>query len=99
MIKDTLTGTLHYDDECVAMGTMAYKQISFATKLDEIARGIGKLNVNLKLLSDVDGRLKVAQLVGCNLEDILVHGAWDGPARLHACQLPPRRFARTRRIE
>jgi acetoacetate decarboxylase len=83
VIKDTLTGTLHYDDERVAMGTMAYKQVSLATKLDEVARGIGKLNVNLKLLPDVDGTPKVAQLVGYNLEDILVHGAWDGPARLH----------------
>jgi acetoacetate decarboxylase len=25
----------------------------------------------------------VAQLVGYNLEDIYVHGAWDGEARLH----------------
>ena len=83
MIKDTLTGTLHYDDERVAMGTMAYKQVSLATKLDEVAKGIGKLNVNLKLLPDVDGKPKVAQLVGYNLEDILVHGAWNGPACLH----------------
>ena len=83
MIKDTLTGTLHYDDERVAMGTMAYKQVSLATKLDEVAKGIAKLNVNLKLLPDVDGKPKVAQLVGYNLEDIHVHGAWDGPARLH----------------
>ena len=26
---------------------------------------------------------KIAQLVGYNLEDIHVHGAWDGEARLH----------------
>jgi len=83
VIKDTLTGTLHYDDERVAMGTMAYKQVSLASKLDEVAKGIGKLNVNLKLLPDVDGKPKVGQLVGYNLEDILVHGAWDGPACLH----------------
>ena len=36
------------------MGTMAYKQISLTTKLDKIARGIGKLNGNLKRLPDVE---------------------------------------------
>jgi acetoacetate decarboxylase len=65
------------------MGTMAYKHVSLASKLDEVARAIAKLNVNLKLLPDVDGKPKIAQLIGYNLEDIHVHGAWDGPARLH----------------
>jgi acetoacetate decarboxylase len=83
VIKDTLTGTLHYDEERVAMGTMAYKHVSLADRIGAIAKGIAKLNVNLKLLPDVDGRPKVAQLVGYNLEDVHVHGAWDGPARLH----------------
>ena len=83
VIKDTLTGTLHYDEERVAMGTMAFKHVSLADRLDEVEAGIAKLNVNLKWLPDVDGRPKVAQLVGYNLEDITVHGAWEGPARLH----------------
>jgi acetoacetate decarboxylase len=83
VVKDTLTGTLFYDEERVAVGTMAYKPISLEDRLDEVAAGIGKLNVNLKLLPDVDGTPKVAQLVGYNLEKIVVHGAWEGPARLH----------------
>ena len=65
------------------MGTIGYKEISLADKLDDVKAGIAKLNVNLKWLPDVDGKAKVAQLVGYNLEDIKVHGAWDGPARLH----------------
>lgn len=81
VMKDTLTGTLHYDDERVAMGTMAYKHV--ALEPSEVAKSLGKLNVNLKLLPDVDGRPKIAQLVGYNLESIHVCGAWDGPARLH----------------
>ncbi|MBM6592461.1 acetoacetate decarboxylase [Microvirga pudoricolor] len=81
VMKDTLTGTLHYDEERVAMGTMAYKHVTLDPA--EVAKGLGKLNVNLKLLPDVDGSPKVAQLVGYNLENIHVHGAWDGPARLH----------------
>lgn len=83
VIKDTLTGTLHYDDERVALGTMAYKPVSLENKLDQVKAGLAKLNVNLKLIPDVDGKPKIAQLVGYNLVDIVVHGAWEGPARLH----------------
>src|ERR1700749_3213478 len=42
--KDTLTGTLHYDEEKVAMGTMGYKESSLADKLDDVKAGIAKLN-------------------------------------------------------
>lgn len=83
VIKDTLTGTLHYDEERVAMGTMPFKPRSLEHKLDEVAQGIAKLNVNLKLLPDVDGKPKVAQLVGYNLEEVHVHGAGEGDARLY----------------
>jgi acetoacetate decarboxylase len=82
-VRDTLTGTLHYDGERVAMGTMGFKHTSLSDRLDEVAKGVGKLNVNLKLIPDVDGAPKIAQLVGYNLEDIHVHGAWEAPARLH----------------
>lgn len=80
--KDTLTGTLKYDGVQVALGTMTYKHVSLEAKLDEIKKGIEKLNVNLKIIPDVDGKPKIAQLVGYNLENVVVHGAWDGPARL-----------------
>ncbi|TAJ27798.1 acetoacetate decarboxylase [Bosea sp. (in: a-proteobacteria)] len=83
VMKDTLTGTLHYDGERVAMGTMTYKHRSLEDQLDTVRDGIGGLNVNLKLLPDVDGSPKVAELVGYNLTDITVHGAWEGEARLH----------------
>ncbi|MGO4283348.1 acetoacetate decarboxylase [Bosea sp. TAB14] len=83
VMKDTLTGTLHYDGERVAMGTMTYKHRSLEDRLDKVRDGIAGLNVNLKLLPDVDGSPKIAQLVGYNLTDITVHGAWEGEARLH----------------
>jgi acetoacetate decarboxylase len=83
IIKDTLTGTLHYDEERVAMGAMRYKTRSLEHQLDAVKQGLGKLNVNLKLLPDVDGKPKVAQLVGYQLADIIVHGAWEGEASLH----------------
>ena len=81
--KDTLTGTLHYDGERVALGTMPFKRVSLEGRLDEVAAGLARLNVNLKLIPDVDGKPKIAQLVGYNLADIRVQGAWEGPARLH----------------
>ena len=65
------------------MGTMPFKPRSLEDQLDSVAKGIAKLNVNLKLLPDVTGAPKVAQLVGYNLTDIHVHGAWEGDARLH----------------
>ncbi|WP_298954574.1 acetoacetate decarboxylase [uncultured Methylobacterium sp.] len=104
VMKDTLTGTLHYDDERVAMGTMTYKHRSLEDQLDAVREGIGHLNVNLKLIPDVDGSPKIAQLVGYRLKDIHVHGAWEGDARLHliphvncgVADLPVRRIVRAR---
>jgi acetoacetate decarboxylase len=104
VMKDTLTGTLHYDGERVAMGTMTYKHRSLEDQLDKVRDGIAGLNINLKLLPDVDGSPKVAQLVGYNLTDITVHGAWEGEARLHliphvncrVADFPVRRIVRAR---
>lgn len=84
VIKDTLTGTLHYDDVPVAIGTMTYKHTSLEDRLDEVAAGVAGLQANLKLIPDVDGSgMQIAQLVGYNLEDVTVRGAWEGEARLH----------------
>lgn len=82
VIRDTLTGTLHYDDVRVAMGTMAYKYQSLAQDFEKVKAELGKLNVNLKFIPDVDGRPRIAELVGYHLTDITVKGAWAGPARL-----------------
>jgi len=64
------------------MGTMTYKHESLEHDLGSVRAGLQKLNINLKLLPDVDGRPKVAQLVGWRLENITVHGAWNGEGRL-----------------
>jgi acetoacetate decarboxylase len=47
-----------------------------------IAQKMEKTQVNLKIIPDIDGSLKIAQLVAYNLEAITVKGAWEGPARL-----------------
>lgn len=80
---DTLTGTLHYSGQLVAMGTMAYKHESSARDPGKTMAALTKMQVNLKIIPDVDGRPKIAQLVSYNLTDITVKGSWTGPARLH----------------
>lgn len=88
--QDTLTGRIEYAGQPVAIATMAYKHenltFNSATGMDDpsaILKKMGKTQVNLKLIPDVDGSLAIAQLVGYNLTDITVKGAWAGPARLH----------------
>ncbi len=83
VVHDTLTGTLAYDEQQVALGTMAYKYTSLAQDHGETLAAMGKLNVNLKFIPDVDGGPKIAQLVGYHLADVTLKGAWAGPARLH----------------
>ena len=89
---DTLTGTLNYAGERVALGTMRYKQENptydlngetvCTSCMDSLTHKLAKTQVNLKIIPDVDGSPAIAQLVGYNLTDIQVKGAWSGPARL-----------------
>ena len=83
VMGDTLTGTLSYAGQQVAMGTMAYKHSLFARDMNKTVTSLEKLQVNLKLIPDVDGSPAIAQLVGYRLIDITVKGSWVGPARLH----------------
>lgn len=100
VFEDTLTGTLVYAGQTVAMGTMAYKHENLARDPAKTLASLRKTQVNLKLIPDVDGRPKIAQLVAYNLTDITVHGSWSGPARLQliphvnapVADLPVRRF-------
>lgn len=88
--SDTLTGTLEYAGERVALGTMGYKHEDVVCRRDtescdarDMERKLARTQVNLKVIPDVDGTVAIAQLVAYNLGDIKVKGAWRGPARLH----------------
>jgi acetoacetate decarboxylase len=83
IVKDTLTGTLEYAGQQVAMGTMAYKHESMANDGGATRNTLAKTQVNLKLIPGVDGRPEICQLVSYNLTDITVKGSWSGPGRLH----------------
>ena len=83
IVKDTLTGTLAYAGQLVAMGTMGYKHERMAGTGERTTATLSKTQVNLKLIPGVDGEPEICQLVAYNLTDIAVKGSWLGPARLH----------------
>ncbi|MEM8770308.1 MAG: acetoacetate decarboxylase [Pseudomonadota bacterium] len=81
--KDTLTGTLEYSGERVALGTMVYKHENLCHDPEECKDRLSGTQVNLKLIPNVDGEPAIAQLVAYELDDIAVKGFWGGAARLH----------------
>lgn len=83
IVKDTLTGTLEYAGQLVALGTMGYKHESMAGNGTRTTAVLTKTQINLKLIPGVDGTPGICQLVGINLTDITVKGSWTGPGRLH----------------
>jgi len=91
VVHDTLTGTLHYDEELVSMGTMAYKTENLIANPmhaemrnpDKIIEKLTKTQINLKFIPGVDGRPAIAQLVAYNMCDAEIKGAWSGHARIH----------------
>ncbi|MPW23410.1 acetoacetate decarboxylase [Paraburkholderia sp. CNPSo 3157] len=90
VVQDTLTGTLEYASVQVAVGTMGYKHQHLLYDVEgrracspaSIIDKMSTTQVNLKIIPGVDGAPAIAQLVGYNLADIRVKGAWSGPARL-----------------
>src|SRR6266704_2918571 len=63
IVKDTLTGTLEYAGQLVAMGTMGYKHESMAGNGDVTRATLSKTQINLKMIPGVDGRPEICQLV------------------------------------
>jgi acetoacetate decarboxylase len=83
IVKDTLTGTLEYAGQLVAMGTMGYKHESMTGNGERTTAMLAKTQVNLKLIPGVDGCPAICQLVSYNLTEIFIKGSWIGPGRLH----------------
>ena len=78
--KDTLIGTLDYGPVRVATGTMGFKHK--ALDLETVRAGLIKPNYLLKIIPDVDGSPRILEIVDYRLEDIVMKGAWSGPATL-----------------
>lgn len=83
IVKDTLTGTLEYAGQLVAMGSMGYKHEKMSGGDEHAIAALAKTQINLKLIPGVNGEPAICQLVAINLTDINIKGSWRGPGRLH----------------
>ncbi len=78
--KDTLVGTLDYGSVRVATATMGYKHR--ALEADAVRQALLAPSFLLKIIPHVDGTARICELVRYYLEDVVVKGAWSGPAAL-----------------
>ncbi len=80
VVKETLLGTLEYGNCRIATATMGYKY----ERVDEkaIAESMAMPNYLLKIIPHVDGSTRICELVEYHLTDIIIKGAWKGPAQL-----------------
>jgi acetoacetate decarboxylase len=77
---DTLIGSLDYGPLRVATATMGYKHRQ--ADLAHVKASLEAPNFLLKIIPHVDGRPRICELVEYCLEDIVLKGAWTGPAAL-----------------
>jgi acetoacetate decarboxylase len=78
--KDTLIGTLDYGPIRIVTATMGYKHR--ALDLAKIKTGLMAPNYLIKIIPHVDCSTRICELVCYYMEDIVVKGAWEGPAEL-----------------
>jgi acetoacetate decarboxylase len=77
---DTLIGTLDYGPLRVATGTMGYKHRE--ADLAQVKAALAEPNFLLKIIPHVDGTPRICELVEYHLEQLVLKGAWTGPAAL-----------------
>jgi acetoacetate decarboxylase len=78
--KDTLLGALDYGPVRIATATMGFKHKTL--EWDAVLASLVKPNYLLKIIPHVDGSPRILELVDYRLEDIVMKGAWTGPATL-----------------
>jgi len=78
--KDTLGGVLRFGPVPVAVATMGYKHR--ALPIDEIRASLEAPGYLLKIIPHVDGTPRICEIVRYQCADVVVHGAWSGPAAL-----------------
>ena len=79
--KDTLVGTLDYGSVRIATGTMGFKHKPLDA--EAVTKSLGATNYLLKIIPHVDGSARICELVGYNMVDIQLKGAWTGPGALN----------------
>ena len=78
--KDTLLGVLRYGPVPVAVATMGFKHRALDN--EKIKTSLSAPNFLLKIIPHVDGSARICELVRYYCEEIIVKGAWEGPAAL-----------------
>lgn len=77
---EVIVGTLHYGSVLCATATMGYKHRIIPP--EPILAEMRTPSFVLKIVPHVDGSLRICELVRYHLEDIVLKGAWSGPAAL-----------------
>jgi len=77
---DTLIGTLDYGPLRVATGTMGFKHRE--ADREQVKAVLEEPNFLLKIIPHVDGSARICELVEYHLEQVVLKGAWTGPAAL-----------------
>ncbi|WP_392537873.1 acetoacetate decarboxylase [Legionella sp. 227] len=80
IVHETLLGTLEYGPCRIATATMGYKYEALDVK--KVAESMSTPNYLLKIIPHVDGSVRICELVEYYLEDVVIKGAWQGPAQL-----------------
>lgn len=78
--KETLLGTLDYGCNRIATATMGYKYQTLDSQT--IMSSLTSPCYLLKIIPHVDGSTRICELVEYELTDVIVKGAWTGPAQL-----------------
>jgi acetoacetate decarboxylase len=77
---DCLIGTLDYGSVRIATGVMGFKHR--ALDLESVKKSFAAPNYLLKIIPCVDGSPRILELIDYRLEDVVIKGAWSGPASL-----------------
>lgn len=77
---DTLLGTLDYGPVRIATGSMGYKHRAMDD--ETVLRALREPSFLLKIVPHVDGTPRICEIVRYHLGDIVLKGAWSGPAAL-----------------
>jgi acetoacetate decarboxylase len=78
--KDTLGGVLRVGSVPVAVATMGYKHRALPN--DQMRAALEAPGYLLKIIPHVDGTPRICEIVRYVCGDVVVYGAWEGPAAL-----------------
>ena len=76
---DLLVGTVSRNGIDVITATLPYKQRR-ADPADLLRHGDFRTNINLKVITGVDGQIAIRQLTARRFENVRIHECWSGPA-------------------